>query len=184
MKASGCTFSAGVFKISFVRKERWFLRGTSRLHFPFPSAISPILPVQLPNKTFLNHYAHYTFNQTYRTETATISKGTRLGSLWRETARNPRLRQPNQQRTTKQAAKPRLTPKKKTTQKTTNKMTTRYSSLSTHRQLNLRNTNANTSSTLVQHAATKVSHGTLILKEPHVLCSTDARPLHVKWQEI
>ena len=33
-------------------------------------------------------------------------------------------------------------------------------------------------------AATRVSHGTLILSEPHLFPRTDARPLHFKRQEI
>ena len=50
-----------------------------------------------------------------------------------------------------------------------------------NRQLNLRNTKATAASTLVQDAATRVSHDTLILSETHLLSSTGARPLHVNY---
>ena len=43
-------------------------------------------------------------------------------------------------------------------------------------QLNLHHTKATTSSALVQKAATRVSHDTLILSVTHLLPSTDARP--------
>ena len=52
------------------------------------------------------------------------------------------------------------------------------------RQLNHHCTKATTSSALVQTAAIKVSHDTLIHSATHDLPDTDAKPLYSKRQEI
>ena len=52
------------------------------------------------------------------------------------------------------------------------------------RQLNLHHSKANTSSALVQKAAKRISHDTLMLSATHILPSTDARPLDFKRQKI
>ena len=80
---------------------------------------------------------------------------------------SPRLRQSDQQYTTKQQVRLRLTTKTRTTPKTTtNKTTTIRFNQSTVQKLH--NTKATTSSALVQEAATRVSHDTLILSATHL----------------
>ena len=51
-------------------------------------------------------------------------------------------------------------------------------------KLNLRNTKTTSARTLVQEAATKISHDTPILSETQLLLGTDAHPLYLERQEI